>query len=67
MFSELFLDPCFPCFFFIHVIRTLIAYYILQNNYYLDYIKTTCVCPYYISTGMFAGVQVNISKSKIVI
>jgi len=22
-----------------------------------DYIKTTCVCPYYISTGMFAGVQ----------
>ena len=23
-----------------------------------DYIKTTVVCPYYISTGMFAGVQV---------
>jgi len=22
-----------------------------------DYLKTTCVCPYYISTGMFAGVQ----------
>merc|ERR1712135_148558 len=22
-----------------------------------DYIKTTVVCPYYISTGMFAGVQ----------
>eukprot|EP00088_Acartia_fossae_P058491 TRINITY_DN6858_c0_g1_i1.p1 TRINITY_DN6858_c0_g1~~TRINITY_DN6858_c0_g1_i1.p1 ORF type:complete len:306 (-),score=69.72 TRINITY_DN6858_c0_g1_i1:284-1201(-) len=22
-----------------------------------DYIKTTCICPYYISTGMFAGVQ----------
>lgn len=22
-----------------------------------DYIKTTCLCPYYISTGMFAGVQ----------
>ena len=24
-----------------------------------DYIKTTVVCPYYISTGMFAGVQVD--------
>ena len=23
-----------------------------------DYIKTTVACPYYISTGMFAGVQV---------
>merc|ERR1711970_96684 len=25
-----------------------------------DYIKTTCICPYYISTGMFAGVQSKI-------
>merc|ERR1712142_1260025 len=25
-----------------------------------DYIKTTVVCPYYISTGMFAGVQSKI-------
>ena len=25
-----------------------------------DYIKTTVVCPYYISTGMFAGVQVRL-------
>ena len=24
-----------------------------------DYIKTTVICPYYISTGMFAGVQVG--------
>ena len=24
-----------------------------------DYIKTTVVCPYYISTGMFEGVQVT--------
>merc|ERR1711994_485700 len=24
-----------------------------------EYIKTTVVCPYYISTGMFAGVQVG--------
>ena len=24
-----------------------------------DYIKTTVVCPYYISTGMFAGVEVG--------
>ena len=24
-----------------------------------DYIHTTCICPYYISTGMFAGVQVS--------
>ena len=24
-----------------------------------DYIKTTVVCPYYISTGMFAGVYVS--------
>lgn len=28
---------------------------------YSEFIKTTCVCPYYISTGMFAGV-----KSKII-
>ena len=27
-----------------------------------DYIKTTVVCPYYISTGMFAGVQVYYSS-----
>jgi len=25
-----------------------------------EYIKTTCICPYYISTGMFAGVQSKI-------
>ena len=24
-----------------------------------DYVKTTVICPYYISTGMFAGVQVS--------
>ena len=24
-----------------------------------DYIKTTVVCPYYISTGMFSGVYVS--------
>ena len=28
-----------------------------------DYIKTTVVCPYYISTGMFAGVQSKIIPS----
>ena len=31
---------------------------------HLDYIKTTVVCPYYISTGMFAGVQVTCLKEK---
>ena len=25
-----------------------------------DYVKTTVICPYYISTGMFAGVQVSL-------
>ena len=29
---------------------------------HVDYIKTTVVCPYFISTGMFAGVQVKIKS-----
>ena len=29
---------------------------------HVDYIKTTVVCPYFISTGMFAGVQVKIES-----
>ena len=32
-----------------------------------DYIKTTVVCPYYISTGMFAGVKVDLfSRSSLI-
>jgi len=27
----------------------------LQKNGHSDYIKTTCICPYFIDTGMFDG------------
>ena len=29
----------------------------LLNNGHSDYIKTTCICHYFISTGMFNGVK----------
>ena len=30
-----------------------------------DYIHTTCICPYYISTGMFEGVQSKASSISV--